>query len=485
MPTLRAETCYRALTARDRRFDGLFFVGVATTGIYCRPVCTAKTPRPERCTFYRTAAEAEQAGFRACLLCRPELAPGGAPVDSVSRLATAALARIEAGVLNESSLDTLAEELGVTSRHLRRVMEAELGVSPVELAQTRRLALAKQLLQDTALPLAEVAFASGFQSVRRFNALFQSRFGRPPSELRRGGREEPGTRALVLRLDYRPPLAWDTLLGFLQGRALPGVEHVGDSEYRRTVRLGDKTGWLIVRRDPERPSLRAELSLSLAGALMPVAARLRALFDLDAQPAVIEECLARDELLAQRVQATPGLRVPGAFDPFEMTVRAILGQQVSVRAATTLSGRLVARFGEPVDSPHPELSRLFPRPETLASASEDEVASLGLPGARARTLLAVARAIADGTVRLERHADVSETLAALDALPGIGPWTAHYVAMRALRWPDAFPASDLGIRKALGGVTAKAAEARSEAWRPWRTYAVMHLWNSLSTGAGG
>ncbi len=485
MQTLETETCYRALTARDRRFDGLFFVGVSTTGIYCRPVCTARTPRRERCAFYRTAAEAEHAGFRACLLCRPELAPGGAPVDSVPRLVAAAVARIEGGCLNESSLEDLAGELGVTSRHLRRAMEAELGVSPVELAQSRRLALAKQLLQDTALPLAEVAFASGFQSVRRFNALFQERFGRPPSALRRASDEAVGARALVLRLDYRPPLDWEQLLGFLRGRAIPGVEHAGDSEYRRTVRLGGRTGWLCVRKDPKRPALLAEVSLSLAGVLMQVAARLRALFDLDAQPEVITECLGRDALLAKHVQARPGLRVLGAFEPFELTVRAILGQQVTVRAATTLSGRLVARFGEPVDGPHAEVSRLFPLPQTLAAASEDDVAALGLPGARARSLLAVARAVAEGAVRLDRHVEVDETMAALEALPGIGAWTAHYVAMRALRWPDAFPASDLGIRKALGGVTAKEAGARAEAWRPWRSYAAVHLWTSLSEGAGG
>ena len=485
METLETETCYRALTARDRRFDGLFFVGVSTTGIYCRPVCTARTPRRERCAFYRTAAEAEHAGFRACLLCRPELAPGSAPVDSVPRLVAAAVARIEGGCLNESSLEDLAAELGVTSRHLRRAMETELGVSPVELAQSRRLALAKQLLQDTTLPLAEVAFASGFQSVRRFNALFQERFGRPPSELRRASDEPVGARSLVLRLDYRPPLEWEQLLSFLRGRAIPGVEHAGEAEYRRTVRLGGRTGWLSVRKDPKRPALLAEVSLSLAGVLMQVAARLRALFDLDAQPEVIAECLGRDALLAKHVQAHPGLRVLGAFEPFELAVRAILGQQVTVRAATTLSGRLVARFGEPVDSPHAEVSRLFPLPETLAAASEDDVAALGMPGARARSLLGVARAVADGAVRLDRHADVDETMAALEALPGIGAWTAHYVAMRALRWPDAFPASDLGIRKALGGVTAKEAGARAEAWRPWRSYAAIHLWTSLSEGAGG
>ncbi|WP_257455282.1 DNA-3-methyladenine glycosylase 2 [Archangium lipolyticum] len=485
MQTLETETCYRALTARDRRFDGLFFVGVSTTGIYCRPVCTARTPRQERCSFYRTAAEAERAGYRACLLCRPELAPGSAPVDSVPRLVASAVSRIEGGFLNESSIDALASELGVTSRHLRRAMESELGVSPVELAQSRRLALAKQLLQDTALPLAEIAFASGFQSVRRFNALFQSRFGMPPSALRRKSGDTEGARSLVLRLDYRPPLDWEQLLGFLRGRAIPGVELVGGDEYRRTVRLGGRTGWLTVRRDGKRPALLAEVSLSLAGVLMQVAARLRALFDLDARPEVIAECLGRDALLGERVKQHPGLRVLGAFDPFELTVRAILGQQVSVRAATTLSGRLVARFGEPVDSPHAEASRLFPLPETLAAAGEDDVAALGMPGARARSLLAVAKAVAEGTVRLDGHAEVDATMAALEALPGIGAWTAHYIAMRALRWPDAFPASDLGIRKALGGLTAKAAVERAEAWRPWRSYAAVHLWTSLSEGAGG
>jgi AraC family transcriptional regulator of adaptative response / DNA-3-methyladenine glycosylase II len=485
MQTLEPETCYRALSARDRRFDGLFFVAVSTTGIYCRPVCTARTPRQERCAFFRTAAEAEREGYRACLVCRPELAPGNAPVDSVPRLVATAVSRIEGGYLNESSIEGLAEELGVTSRHLRRAMEAELGVSPVELAQSRRLALAKQLLQDTALPLAEIAFASGFQSVRRFNALFQTRFGRSPSSLRRESGEGEVARSLVLRLDYRPPLDWEQVLGFLRGRAIPGVEAVGDTEYRRTVRLGGKTGWLAVRRDSKRPSLLAEISLSLAGALMPVASRLRALFDLDARPEVIAECLGRDALLAPRVQAYPGLRVLGAFDSFEMTVRAILGQQVSVRAATTLAGRLVARFGEPVESPQEDTSRLFPSPATLAAATEDDVASLGLPGARARSLLAVARAVAEGSVRLEPHVDVEATMAALQELPGIGEWTAHYIAMRALRWPDAFPASDLGIRKALGGATTKEALARAESWRPWRAYAVMHLWNSLSEGAGG
>ncbi|XXF78092.1 DNA-3-methyladenine glycosylase 2 [Myxococcaceae bacterium GXIMD 01537] len=360
-----------------------------------------------------------------------------------------------------------------------------MGVSPVELAQSRRIALAKHLLQDTRLPLAEVGFASGFRSVRRFNALFQARFGRPPSALRRAAGDPEATRSLVLRLDYRPPLDWPGLLGFLRGRAIPGVEAVTDTEYRRTVHLRGKTGHVTVRADPERPALLAEISLSLAGELMAVVARLRALFDLDAQPAAIAECLGRDPLLAPSLRASPGLRVPGCFEPFEMTVRAILGQQVSVRAATTLCGRLAARFGTPQPGLPDGLHLLFPPPQVLAQAPEADVAAVGLPSARARSLVALAQAVANGALTLERHADVEETMAALEELPGIGAWTAHYVAMRALRWPDAFPASDLGLRKALGGLAPKAVLARAEPWRPWRAYAALHLWNTLATGDGG
>ncbi|MBJ6765464.1 helix-turn-helix domain-containing protein [Myxococcaceae bacterium JPH2] len=486
MQTLDPRTCYQSLCARARRFDGLFFVGVSTTGVYCRPICPARTPRMDRCSFYRTAAEAELAGYRACLRCRPELAPGQAPVDSVPRLVAAAVARIDEGVLNTSSVEALAEELGVTARHLRRALEAELGISPVDLAQSRRLALAKQLLHDTSLPLTEVAFASGFQSVRRFNALFRGRFGRPPSALRRAGGKGTPSRSLVLRLDYRPPLDWEALLSFLRARAIPGVEHVSEGEYRRTVRWGDTSGWVVVRHAKARPALIAEVSLSLSSVLMGVASRLRALFDLDAQPALVHEALKRDAVFEGTLRAHPGLRVPGAFDAFELTMRAVLGQQVSVQAATTLSGRLAARWGTPLeDAPGPELSRLFPTAEEVAARTLDEVAALGMPASRANSVLGVARALVQGTVRLERDTDAAEAIAALDALPGIGPWTAHYVAMRALRWPDAFPEGDLALRKALGGVTTKELSQRAESWRPWRAYAAMHLWARLSLGAGG
>lgn len=509
--SLDADTCYRALCARDGRFDGVFFVAVKTTGIYCRPVCRARTPAQERCVFYRTPVEAERDGFRACFRCRPELAPGNGPVDSVPRLVEQAVARIDAGFLNEGSLDELAEVLGVTGRHLRRAIRTELGVTAVALAQSRRLALAKQLLQDTALPLAEVAFASGFASVRRFNALFQARFGRPPSALRREHATEGAPAAIVLRLDYRAPLDWDALLGFLAARAIPGAEEVTAGTYRRTVRIAAASGWVEVQRDPALSvppvavattpasplddmtpaplrGLRATVSLSLASVLMQVVARLRDLFDLDAHPAVIHAHLARDPTLAPLLERRPGLRVPGAFDGFETAVRGILGQQVSVRAATTLSGRLIERFGESIETSHPSLGRLFPRPEVLAQASEGEVAGLGMPGARARTVIALARAVARSELRLDRVGRFGPTDALrerLQALPGVGDWTAQYIAMRVLGWPDAFPAGDLGLRNALGGISTREIERRAEDWRPWRAYAAIHLWASLTKGEGG
>jgi AraC family transcriptional regulator of adaptative response / DNA-3-methyladenine glycosylase II len=487
-------TCYRALQAHDPRFDGTFFIGVTTTGVYCRPVCPARVPNADRCRFFRFAAEAERHGFRACFRCRPELAPGFAgdaselaSVDAIARLVGTAAARIEAGYLNEASVDDLADELGVSSRHLRRAMEARLGVTPVELAQTKRLALAKHLLEESRLPLTEIAFASGFASVRRFNALFRARFGRPPSAVRReraASTEQGAANAIDLRLDYRPPLDWDALLAFLAGRAIPGVERVAGGEYHRGVTLGERAGWLSVRRDPKRNALRASVSLSLAPALTIVVSRLRSLFDLDAQPMLIDEHLGRDPVLEPFVRAHPGLRVPGAFDAFEMAVRAILGQQVSVAAATTLSGRLVRRFGRRTEA-REETAGLgweFPTATRLAEASVDEIAAEGMPGARARTILELSRAVARGELALTPGSAPNDVIERLVALPGIGPWTAHYVALRALRWPNAFPAADLGVRKALGVSSVKAAEERAARWEPWRAYGVLHLWTSLSNG---
>ncbi|MEQ8982992.1 MAG: AlkA N-terminal domain-containing protein, partial [Deltaproteobacteria bacterium] len=358
-----ADVCYRALAAKDRRFDGLFFVGVETTGIYCRPVCTARTPRRDRCTFYRSSALAEQAGFRACFVCRPELAPGSATIDATDRLVRNAVAHVDAGFLNDHGVDDLADRLGVTARHLRRATNEALGVTPVELAQTRRLALAKQLLQDTSMSLADVAFAAGFSSVRRFNASFAERFAMPPSEVRR--RAPRGTDE-TLRLDFRPPLAWGALLDFLRVRAIPGVEQVDDG-YARVVAFGDDVGTVRVALDPKRAALRVAVSGALMPHLMPIVARVRSLFDLDARPDAIAERLGADTTLAAAVAAQPGLRIPGAFDPFETLVRTVLGQQVSVKGATTLAGRFVERYGERVgDGP---LSHRFPSPERIARAT--------------------------------------------------------------------------------------------------------------------
>ena len=398
------------------------------------------------------------------------------------RLVAAATARIEAGCLNEASVEALAAGLGVTARHLRRTVQAELGVSLVDLAQSRRLALAKQLLHDTRLPMAEVAFAAGFASLRRFNALFRARFGRPPSAVRREHGEPAASAPLVLRLEYRPPFDWETQLGFLAGRCTAGVEQVDGGVYRRTVHLGAHAGWLSVTADPTRPALRVEVSPSLTGALMPVVARLRGVFDLDARPDAVAERLGDDPLLAPSLRRHPGLRVTGAFDGFEAAARVVIGQQVSVAAATTIAGRLAGALGGAIRTPFPGLDRLSATAEAVAAAGEDRLAKLGMPGARARTLLGLARASAEGRVQLHRGGDVEATRTALLEIPGVGPWTADLIAMRALGAPDAFPGADLGVLRALSLVSGKAAEARAEGWRPWRAYAVMHLWSGATKG---
>lgn len=466
---LDPQACWRALQARDPRFDGRFFVGVSTTGIYCRPICPARTPRRDRCSFHANAATAEKAGFRACFRCRPELAPGHASVDAVPRLVAGALGRIDEGYLDEVSIDTLARELGVSGRHLRRVFEVELGVSPIELAQTRRLARAKQLLHDSELSLTAIAYASGFRSLRRFNTAVLERFGRPPSELRRLRVQSRGAGGkqlghVSLRLDYRAPLDFDELLGFLRARALPGVELVEDDCYRRQI--GDAE--LRVWRDPSRDSLRLELDVALAPMLARIVAAVRRLFDLDAEPLAIKQVLRRDRLLAPLLRRRPGLRVPGSFDPFETALRAVLGQQVSVAAATTLAGRLLAHFGG------------VPSPHALASAPAESIAALGLPLARARALVGLADAWDRGAIACTPGSDVEQLHAAVVAVPGLGAWTAEYLSMRALHFPDVLPAGDLALRKALGGSSPAEVRRRARAWRPWRAYAAVHLWTALA-----
>lgn len=463
---------YQAVLTHDSRFDGVFFVGVSTTKIYCRTVCTVKTPRSENCNFFSTAAAAEQAGFRPCLRCRPELAPGNARVDAVSRLAASAISRIEDGSLTEKRLDEFAAEMGVTDRHLRRVIQSEFGVSPIELIQTQRLLLAKRLLTDTNLPVTEIAFASGFASLRRFNALFKERYRLNPTELRKN-RTTTATETLTCELAYRPPFDWQSLLDYLKARALRGVETVEGNRYVRTVAVGKHTGWIAVEPSVEKSVLRVEVSASLAKALLPTLARVKQVFDLKADPQQIAN------QLGSLAVANPGLRVPGAFEGFEIAVRAILGQQVSVKSATTLAGRYVAAFGEAMETPLPALTNLSPKPDRVAAADVSELTSLGIIGARAKSILALAEAVASGKVNLTPGGNFEQTMEQLKQLPGIGEWTAQYVAMRALAWPDAFPHTDLGVYKALGINKPKRVLELAEVWRPWRAYAVMHLWKSL------
>ncbi len=496
--------CYRAVRARDRRFDGRFFVGVSSTKIYCRPICPVRQPKRRNMRFYSSAAAAEGAGYRPCLRCRPERAPGLCSVDAASRLAGAAIAGIEEHAASAGRVTDLAAALGVSDRHLRRVTEAELGVSPVELAQTQRLLLAKRLLAETALKLTDVAFASGFNSVRRFNALFKSRYGMSPGALRghgeashrgpgaawRGKSGAPGAGAgagagaigettLRCQLDYRPPLAWDHLLAYLRLRAIPGVEWVDAAYYRRTVAIDEHQGWIAVSHAEDRAALRLDMSPSLAPVIGAVIARTKQLFDLGSSPDAVSAVLSQDPMLSETVRRVPGLRVAGAFDGFELGVRAILGQQVSVKAATTVAGRWARAFGAPIATPHPQLCCLAPGAPRMAGVSAGEIASsVGIFAGRAKSIAALAQAVNDKRVLLNGASDVDAQIDALMELPGIGAWTAHYVAMRALHWPDAFPGTDLILLRAAGMRPAELL-ARAQRWRPWRAYATHYLWQSM------
>ncbi len=474
--TLDPDFCYRAARARDARFDGRFFIGVSSTRIYCRPICTVKTPMRKNCTFYPSAAAAEAAGYRPCLRCRPELAPGNASVDAARRLAHAAASLIEDGTLADSSLDGLAERLGVTDRHLRRVFQAEFGVAPVAFAQTQRLLLAKRLLTDTTAPITEVAFAAGFQSLRRFNALFKSRYRLCPRDLRKNPPAPRSAEAHRFELSYRPPYDWDGIIAFLGARCVNGVEEATASSYRRVVRIArdgkEHTGWIESAPAKRKPALSVLVSASLMKVMPAVLGRVKHLMDLAANPDEIGEVLGA--LAAER----PGLRVPGAFDGFEIAVRATLGQQISVAAARTIAGRFAAAFGTSVETPFESLKTAFPSPERIADLSVSEIAILGIIAPRARTIIELAREVVRGDLALTPGADVAATLARLRQLPGVGEWTAQYIAMRALAWPDAFPHTDLGVMRALGERNPKRLLAAGEAWRPWRSYAVMHLWAS-------
>lgn len=472
-----SDRCYRALRARDARFDGRFFVGVTSTGIYCRPICPSRPPKRENCTFHPSAAAAEAAGFRPCLRCRPELAPGNASIDAGARLAQQAASLIEDGVADGGSVDAIAARLGISDRHLRRVFQTEFGVAPIAYAQTHRMLLAKRLLTDTRLAVTDVALASGFHSVRRFNALFRERYRLNPTELRRAAAPRAVADRFTFELAFRPPFDWQALLDFFAARSIAGVDDVKGDAYRRTLRMAvrgaEHTGWIEVRPVARKHTVRVSVATSFAKVLPAVLAQTKRVFDLACDPGQVEAALG--DLAA----ANPGLRVPGAFDAFELAVRAVLGQQITVQAARTLAGRLAERFGTPIDTPFDGLTRLFPAPAALATLSYGDIAELGIIATRTRTIVALAQGFASGSVVLEPGADADTSIERLRALPGIGDWTAQYLAMRALAWPDAFPHTDYGVMKALGEKNPRRVLAMAEAWRPWRAYAVMHLWQSL------
>jgi len=463
--------CYAAFLAHDRRFDGWFYMGVSSTGIYCRPVCPVRAPMAKNCSFYTSAAAAEHAGFRPCLRCRPELAPGNGVLDLSSRLARAAARLIEEGFLNGKSLVALAERVGVTDRHLRRIFEAEFGVTMVEYTQTQRLLIAKRLLTDTNMPMADLALASGFGSVRRFNDVFQSRYGLNPMRLRKS---VSAPDVLRFELGYRPPFSWQGVLDFLAHRAIKGVEHVGEDVYARTVSIEQAgrrlSGWISVTHAPLRHALVVTISASLQTGIAQVLGRVRRIFDTDCRPDLID--LHLGELAAD----LPGMRVPGAFDGFEIAVRAIVGQQISVANARVVLSRLAERFGTPVDSAPFDLHTTFPSAAALASAPLEEVITTGLIRIRAEAILAVAQEVASGRIILEPLVPLEATLNALRHVRGIGEWTVQYIAMRALGWPNAFPEGDAVLKKKLGFATAAQLNAHASQWAPWRAYATVHVW---------
>jgi AraC family transcriptional regulator, regulatory protein of adaptative response / DNA-3-methyladenine glycosylase II len=483
---------YAALKARDARFDGRLFVGVTSTGIYCRPVCRVRTPLLRNCRFFGNAASAELAGFRPCLRCRPELAPGLAFVDSSRSLSQVAARRITLAVQEgrDLAVPALAAQLGVTDRHLRRIFAAEHGVSPLDYLTTQRLLHAKQLLTDTALPVTEVALASGFSSVRRFNAAFAERYRMAPTALRRE-RAEPEAQAdeeaLRVRLGYRPPYDITGLLRFAERRELAGVEQVDVAglSMRRTLawQQGARClqGWVGWRFLPERHELELAIAPALVPSLGAVLHRVRHALDLDADPGLVDPVLAG-------LPGPEGVRVPGAIDGFESAVRIVLGQQVTVAAACTLTARLVQALGSPIETPWPGLTRLFPSAAQIAAAAPDQIGRLGIVRQRVGALQALARAVDAGQIALHPGAPLQPTMDALRALPGFGEWTVQLIALRALGWPDAFAASDIGVLDALApligprdrGAPARALAA-SAAWSPWRSYALMRLWRSLET----
>jgi AraC family transcriptional regulator of adaptative response / DNA-3-methyladenine glycosylase II len=485
---LDSAACYRAVLARDARYDGRFFTCVKTTGIYCRPICPARPPKLENCRFVPTAAAAQEAGFRPCLRCRPESSPDLDAWRGTAATVSRALRLIEGGALDDGGdVASLAGRLEVGERHLRRLFRQHLGAAPITVAQTRRVLLAKQLIHQSRLSMIQVALASGFGSVRRFNETFRQLYHRPPGELRRQRVAAANSAAttttapeISLLLPYRPPYDWSSMLRFLERRAIAGVEVVADGCYRRTIELDDVTGSIAVSHEPQRSALRVIVRCSRLNALPAIVARTRRMFDLSADPGAIAAVLSSDPVLRPLVGARPGLRVPGGWDAFEIAVRAVLGQQITVQGATKLASRLVAAIGTPLSTSAQieGLTHIFPQPEQFTSS---ELACLGMPRSRAAALAGIATA-ADAEPHLfDPRNELGDTIARLRQLPGIGEWTAQYIAMRGLGESDAFLADDLGVLTKFAACLGRRFTPidllrRAEAWRPWRAYAVMHLW---------
>jgi AraC family transcriptional regulator of adaptative response / DNA-3-methyladenine glycosylase II len=478
--------CYAALKAHDARFDGHFFIGVASTGIYCRPICRVKLPKEENCSFFLSAPAAEAAGYRPCRRCRPELAPGLSFADSTSHIAGKAAMIMEENCLADMKIADLAAMLGITDRHLRRAFSVQFGVSPVQYLQTRRLLLAKCLLADTKLSITKVALYAGFGSIRRFNDLFKEYYRAAPGTFRSSeGAMAENKETITLTLGYRPPYAWDELLEFLADRAIPGVELVKDGTYNRTVSIRNGNdvycGWISVANKPKSNSLSVTVCCSLLPVLPKLLVNVRRLFDLNCEPVEIYNKLSVLNELAPDL-CVPGLRLPGCLDPFEMSVRAILGQQVTVKAARTLAMRFAHAFGGTIGTPFEELKYTFPASETiikLESPIENKLGVLGVTGIRARSIFALAEAIESGSLHFTSEAEPEAELEKLLKLPGFGPWTVQYIGMRAFGWPDAFLHTDYGVKKALANLTEKEILDKSREWKPWRSYAVINLWNSL------
>jgi AraC family transcriptional regulator of adaptative response / DNA-3-methyladenine glycosylase II len=482
---LNHERCYSVIKSRDERFDGRFFTAVLTTGIYCRPVCPATTPRPENVRFFATAAAAAEAGFRPCLRCRPESAPGSPEWDGASALVSRAMRLIGEEVMNEGGVDAVAAHLHVSARQLRRLFAQHVGVPPIAVLQTRRIHFAKKLLDETGLSMTDIAFAAGFGSIRRFNDAIYQTYGRSPTELRRqNSPEDTENSHLQLKLAYRPPFDWHSLIQFFQARATPGVEEVKNDSYQRTVRFGAIAGTIQVHHHPAKQQLWLQVPVHLSRHVQTIVQRVRRLFDLQADPLQIAAHLRQFPLLAPAITANPGLRLPGSWAGFELSVRAILGQQVSVPAATTLCGRLVKRAGTPLTVVYPRstLTHLYPTPDQLVAA---DLSDLGITQQRIIAIQTMAQAVVDGHLSFTTATSLDDIVAQLMAFPGVGSWTAQYIAMRAFGEPDAFPASDLILRRmaAPPGETLTAAQCRriAEPWRPWRAYAAVMLWRQATT----